>query len=165
MWSDESTFWLVGGASKVLRRPINVNRYNPHFVVRTVKHPGSVMVWGCSSGERGRRCLYLLPKITTTKGANYIKVLRKRKLSFQDIHGCDFYAWWSPAHRSWAVKTFLNDQNIEVLDWPGNSPDLNPIENAWNKIKNDQAKLRALSPWRKHQWRCWWPWTSHIWKT
>ncbi|KAK4329006.1 hypothetical protein Pmani_000607 [Petrolisthes manimaculis] len=46
----------------------------------------------------------------------------------------------APAHRCKAVTKFLTDNNIPVLDWPGNSPDLNPIENAWNKMKNTIAK-------------------------
>jgi len=34
------------------------------------------------------------------------------------------------------VTKFLNDNNVNVLEWPGNSPDLNPIENARNYLKN-----------------------------
>jgi transposase len=30
----------------------------------------------------------------------------------------------------------LAEQPFEVIDWPGNSPVLNPIENCWNQMKN-----------------------------
>ena len=32
-------------------------------------------------------------------------------------------------------KNFMNLNNISVLDWPENSPNLNPIENLWSVIK------------------------------
>ncbi|KAG0720026.1 WD repeat-containing protein 81 [Chionoecetes opilio] len=51
----------------------------------------------------------------------------------------------APAHRSKVVQKFLTDNNIPVLDWPGNSPDLNPIENAWNEMKKAIAKKRPTN--------------------
>ncbi len=34
----------------------------------------------------------------------------------------------APAHTAKSAKSWLNDHGVGVLDWPANSPDLNPIE-------------------------------------
>ncbi len=34
-----------------------------------------------------------------------------------------------PAHTVKSTKSWVNDQGVGVLDWPANSPDLNPIDN------------------------------------
>ena len=111
----------------MVRRPSDASRYDERYTVKTVKHPDSIMVWGCFSGERGRGGIYFLPKNVTMKGDNYIEVLREHLLRFYGIHGCDFFMHdGAPAHKSKVVKAFLDEQNIEVLDCPGNSPDLKP---------------------------------------
>ena len=46
----------------------------------------------------------------------------------------------APCHTSKKVQTFFRKKQITVLDWPGDSPDLSPIENLWSIIK---TKLRA----------------------
>ncbi len=46
----------------------------------------------------------------------------------------------APAH---TAKSWLNYQGIDVLDWPANSPDLNPIENLWGIVK---GKMRNKRP-------------------
>ena len=38
-------------------------------------------------------------------------------------------------HNSKSSRTSLECKRISVLEWPGNSPDMNPIENLWNVIK------------------------------
>ena len=41
-----------------------------------------------------------------------------------------------PKHRSLKDLEFYKENNIKTIDLPSNSPDLNPIENIWMKIKN-----------------------------
>ena len=40
----------------------------------------------------------------------------------------------APCHRSRAVRQFLEQENVQVLDWLGKIPDLNPIKYLWNLI-------------------------------
>ncbi|CAG4946588.1 unnamed protein product [Parnassius apollo] len=46
----------------------------------------------------------------------------------------------APCHKAKKLTTFLNAQKVKVLDWPGNSPDLNPIENLWQKMKREISR-------------------------
>ncbi|KAI2654768.1 Transposable element Tc1 transposase [Labeo rohita] len=45
-----------------------------------------------------------------------------------------------PAH---TAKSWLNDHGVGVLDWPANSPDLNPIENLWDIVKRKMRNKRS----------------------
>ncbi len=144
MFSDESTFRLVRAGSALVRRPPGASRYDSKYTVKTVKHPDSVMVWGAFSGIHGRGGLYFLPKNVTMRGANYLEVLQQHLLPFWHIHQCHHFMHdGAPAHRTKIVKKWLQDQHIPALEWPGNSPDLNPIENAWNVMKN---KIQEQQP-------------------
>ena len=47
-----------------------------------------------------------------------------------------------PKHRSLKALEFYKENNIKIIDWPSNSPDLNPIENIWVKMKNKLSRQR-----------------------
>ena len=46
-------------------------------------------------------------------------------------------------HTAKSVKTFLSEENVTVMDWPAQSPGMNPIENVW-KLLNERAKEKNL---------------------
>ena len=52
----------------------------------------------------------------------------------------------APAHRAKSTKKWLEDNKMKKFEgWPGNSPDLNIIENLRAQMKHLQRKERATS--------------------
>ena len=49
-----------------------------------------------------------------------------------------------PKHTAKSTKKWLSENIVNVLQWPNQSPDLNPIENLWRFLKI-QIKKRAPS--------------------
>jgi transposase len=50
-----------------------------------------------------------------------------------------------PKHTAKVVKEYLKNARFEVLEWASQSPDVNPIENLWDQVK-DQLEARKDRP-------------------
>ncbi len=55
----------------------------------------------------------------------------------------------APAQNAKFTRAAIANMGLELLDWPGNSPDLNPIEGVWSLLKERINKLRPKPYTRK----------------
>ena len=157
LFSDEFTFLTFRSCPRMVCRSLGSDKMDLKFTIKTMKHPPSVMVWGCFS-NMGRGSLYFLPKNTTMNGQRYLAMLKEKIPLTMSLHETTtFMHDGAPCHKAKIVTKWLNDNRIRVLDWPGNSPELNPIENLWLIIKNkveyhDTGSLPKLAETIKKVW-------------
>ncbi len=117
---------------------------NPCCLKSSVKFPQSVMLWAAmSSAGVGPLCFLK----STVNAAIYQEILEHFMLPSADkLYGdADFIFQQNlaPAHTAKGTKSWFNDHGVTVLDWPANTPDLNPIENLWGIVKR---KMRDTRP-------------------
>lgn len=140
IFSDESNFYLTGNQCNKYVRRFPGEEFKPYCLNLTVKQPLHVMIWGCIAASGVGR-IRIVQGMMNSK--QYIEVLEKTMLpSAQQLVGQDFIFQDdnAPCHRAKSVQQWMKKHGVQVLDWPAQSPDLNPIENLWSKIGYEISK-------------------------
>src|SRR6218665_39361 len=145
MLSDERTISQFYAFARHVRRPPK-QRFCSRYIVPTVKNAAKLMVWGAISAK-GIGGLWFMPEGTTINAAVYLGILKEKLPRFLTIHDCDtFQHDGAPCHQAKVVKNWLGLNQVQFLArWPGNSSDLNPIENCWMILKRKVTEKNPSS--------------------
>ena len=65
--------------------------------------------------------------------------------------GCNFVYVQdnAPPHTARGTAAFLDQQDVEVMDWPARGPDMNPIEHVWDQMS---VWIRDMDDPFHHNW-------------
>ncbi|OXA40237.1 Transposable element Tc1 transposase [Folsomia candida] len=131
LWTDESKFNVFGsdGRRRVWRYPKEA--LNPKNLNPTVKHGGgSVMVWGCMASSGAGKMEFI------------DGIMDQYKNLFENLDLDDDL----PSNKTTIRNTLpsppwnTSRKKNSKLEWPPQSPDLNPIEHLWDHIEREIRK-------------------------
>jgi len=159
LFCDETSLQLHPKDMRQRVRRSSGERYSKEYLLPAFKHgDGSLMFWGCISWK-GQGTLKLIKG--RIKGSTYNTLLTEAiPETFEDL---DIRSAWllednaTPHGTKDVINTKANLKLKKLLDYPANSPDLNPLESLWSywktKVKNrEPSSLEELEVYAYEEW-------------
>ncbi|GFY10515.1 transposable element Tcb2 transposase [Trichonephila clavipes] len=147
LFTDESRFSLSSDYHRILIWRERGSRNHPSNIIERDKYGGrGVLVWGgIMLGSRTDLHLFDAGSVNGTRYCN--EILLPYVHLFRGAMGLQFLfmADNAPCHRTVAAEYLLESEDIERMNWPALSPDLNPIEHVWDFLGRRLA-ARTLQP-------------------
>ncbi|EYB89875.1 hypothetical protein Y032_0227g2836 [Ancylostoma ceylanicum] len=145
VFTDESTVQIDCSTKFCYVRKGN---HNPRLRSRA-KHPAKLHIWGGIS-YRGRTHLAIIPGHIRINSRIYCKIIERCLLPFiRKTHNgfARIVQDNAPAHSSRFTQDNFREWGLNAVGWPPESPDLNPIELVWGRMKTAirSRRIRNLS--------------------
>ncbi|GFX97897.1 transposable element Tcb2 transposase [Trichonephila clavipes] len=147
LFTDESRFSLSSDSHRILIWRERGSRNHPSNIIERDRNGGrGVFVWGgIMLGSRTDLHIFEAGSINGTRYCNEILLPYVRL--FRGAMGLQFLFMDenAPCHRTVAAEQLLESEDIERMDWPARSPDLNPIKHVLDFLGRRLA-ARTLPP-------------------